>query len=46
MTAAAVAAIVAIALGIDPRLPAGLDCLANALLLWGSAGLALLPRRS
>jgi hypothetical protein len=46
MSAAAVAAIAAIALGADPRLAAGLDCLANALLLWGSAGLALLPRRS
>ncbi len=46
MTAAAVAAIVAIALGADSRLAAGLDCLANALLLWGSAAITLLPRRS
>jgi hypothetical protein len=46
MTAAAVAAIVAIALGADPRLAAGLDCLVNALMLWGSAAIALLPRRS
>jgi hypothetical protein len=46
MVAAAVAAIAAIALGGDPRLAAGLDCLANALLLWGSVALALIPRRS
>jgi hypothetical protein len=45
MAGAAVAAIAAIALGADPRLAAGLDCLANALLLWGSVTLALLPRR-
>jgi hypothetical protein len=46
MVAAAVAAIAAIALGGDPRLAAGLDCLANALLLWGSVALALTPGRS
>ena len=46
MTLAAVLAIVAMALGADNRLAAGLDCLANALLLWGSVIPALLPRRS
>jgi hypothetical protein len=46
MVGAALAAIAAIALGADPRRAAGLDCLANALLLWGSVALALIPRRS
>lgn len=46
MTAAAIAAIAAIALGADPHIAAGFDCLANALLLWASVLLALLPRRS
>jgi len=45
MVAAAMAAIAAIALGAAPRLATGLDCLANALLLWGSVALALVPRR-
>jgi len=46
MTGAAVAAIAAIASGADSRAIAGLDCLANALLLWASVLFALLPRRS